>query len=100
MYTPVNPTFTIQKWGLKGSKLYRYVFVMPEVDPFQEADKTILAVTSPESVSIPCKAITATFNVNEISYVAKSFQRRHNVTEYRFYVFVTFCVCLNTCYAI
>ena len=38
MYTPVNPTFTIQKWGLKGSKLYRYVFVMPEVDPFQEAD--------------------------------------------------------------
>ena len=28
MYTPVNPSFTIQKWGLKGSKLYRYVFVM------------------------------------------------------------------------
>ena len=29
MYTPVNPSFTIQKWGLRGSKLYRYVFVMP-----------------------------------------------------------------------
>ena len=29
MYTPVNPSFTIQKWGLKGSKLYRRVFVMP-----------------------------------------------------------------------
>ena len=28
MYTPVNPSFTIQKWGLMGSKLYRYVFVM------------------------------------------------------------------------
>ena len=28
MYTPVNPSFTIQKWGLRGSKLYRYVFVM------------------------------------------------------------------------
>ena len=27
MYTPVNPSFTIQKWGLRGSKLYRYVFV-------------------------------------------------------------------------
>ena len=28
MYTPVNPSFTIQKWGLKGSKLYRHVFGM------------------------------------------------------------------------
>ena len=28
MYTPVNPSFTIYKWGLKGSKLYRYVFLM------------------------------------------------------------------------
>ena len=26
--TPVNPSFTIQKWGLTGSKLYTYVFVM------------------------------------------------------------------------
>ena len=25
---PVNPSFTIQKLGLKGSKLHRYVFVM------------------------------------------------------------------------
>ena len=28
MYTPVNPGFTIYKWGLRGSKLYRHVFVM------------------------------------------------------------------------
>ena len=28
MYTPVNPSFTILKWDLRGSKLYRYVFVM------------------------------------------------------------------------
>ena len=28
MYTPVNPSFTISKWGLKGSKLYRHVFMM------------------------------------------------------------------------
>ena len=28
MYTPVNPNFTVQKWGLRGSKSYRYVFVM------------------------------------------------------------------------
>ena len=28
MHTPVNPTFTIWKWGLRGSELYRYVFVM------------------------------------------------------------------------
>ena len=28
MYTIVNLSFTIQKWGLRGSKLYRYVLVM------------------------------------------------------------------------
>ena len=28
IYTPVNPSFAIKKWGLRGSKLYRYVFVM------------------------------------------------------------------------
>ena len=28
MYIPVNPSFTIEKRGLRGSKLYRHVFVM------------------------------------------------------------------------
>ena len=28
MYTPVNPSFTIQKWDLRGSTLYRRVSVM------------------------------------------------------------------------
>ena len=28
MYTPVNTSFTIQKWGLRGLKLYRHVSVM------------------------------------------------------------------------
>ena len=28
MYTPVNPGFIILKWGLRGSKLYRHVYVM------------------------------------------------------------------------
>ena len=32
MYTPVNPSFTIQKWGLRGSKLYSHVFVMQRTD--------------------------------------------------------------------
>ena len=27
MYTPLNPSFTIQKWGLRGSKIYRYMYV-------------------------------------------------------------------------
>ena len=27
MYTPVNPSFTIYKWGFRGSKLYGHVFV-------------------------------------------------------------------------
>ena len=31
MYTPVNPSFSIYKWGLRGSKLYRYVFVMNQL---------------------------------------------------------------------
>ena len=28
IYTPVNPSFTLSKWGLRGSKLYRRVFVL------------------------------------------------------------------------
>ena len=28
MFTPVNPRFTMEKWGIRGSKLYRYVYVM------------------------------------------------------------------------
>ena len=30
-YTPVNPSFTTYKWGLRGSKLYRRVFVMQRI---------------------------------------------------------------------
>ena len=32
IYTPVNPSFTIYKWDLSGSKLYRHVFVMDTID--------------------------------------------------------------------
>ena len=28
---PCKPSFTIQKWGLRGSKLYRRVFVMKKI---------------------------------------------------------------------
>ena len=28
MYTPVNPSFTIQKWGVRGYSLHGLVFVM------------------------------------------------------------------------
>ena len=28
---PINPSFTIYKWGLRGSKLFRCVFVMCNV---------------------------------------------------------------------
>ena len=28
---PGNPSFTKKKWGLRGSKLYRYVFVMANI---------------------------------------------------------------------
>ena len=28
IYTPVNPSFTMWKWGLRGSNFYRHVFVM------------------------------------------------------------------------
>ena len=32
IYTPVNPSFTISRWGLKGSVLHRHVFVMTAAD--------------------------------------------------------------------
>ena len=28
MYTPVNPSFTIYKWGVRGYKSHRHVFLM------------------------------------------------------------------------
>ena len=28
LYTPVNPSFTILKWGLRGCSLHGHVFVM------------------------------------------------------------------------
>ena len=31
MYTPVNPRFTIYKWGVRGSSLHGHVFVMPTI---------------------------------------------------------------------
>ena len=39
MYTPVNPSFTIQKWGLRGSKLYRRVFVMATANRQDDLDR-------------------------------------------------------------
>ena len=31
VYITVNPGFTVQKWGLRGSKLYRRVSVMQKL---------------------------------------------------------------------
>ena len=28
MYTPVHPSFTVQKWGVRGYSLHGHVFVM------------------------------------------------------------------------
>ena len=33
MYIPVNPGCTVEKWCLRGSKLYRCVFVMESLGP-------------------------------------------------------------------
>ena len=41
MYSPVNPSFTIRKWGLMGSKVYRHVFVMENGPIFMLGAKTI-----------------------------------------------------------
>ena len=62
MYTPVNPSFTIQKWGLRGSKLYRPVFVMNSTYLYNViAENKLLCVSAklcfanlnPESLSRP-----------------------------------------------
>ena len=46
MYTPVNPSFTTSKCGLRGSKLYGHVFVMV----FNKRSGVV--VMSPDSESI------------------------------------------------
>ena len=35
LYTPVNPYFTIQKWGVRGYSLHGHVFMMTSVEPDQ-----------------------------------------------------------------
>ena len=53
---PVNPSFTIQKWGLRGSKLYRHVFVMvPEIWFFRK-----------ETLNV---AVSKAFSVNDLYYI-------------------------------
>ena len=63
MYTPVNPSFTIWKWGLRGSKLYRYVFVMTMSGWFSTLILTYLCLTVHTCVS----SWTYTFSSNVIS---------------------------------
>ena len=41
MFTPVNNSFTIQKWGLRGSALYRYVFVIAKF-PYANNEDSVL----------------------------------------------------------
>ena len=49
---PVNPSFTIYKWGLRKSKLYRYVFVMDE-DPDGPNDVYTIGIDSAQAARIP-----------------------------------------------
>ena len=54
MYIPVNPSFTIYKWGLRGLKLYRHVFVMevlalkslPRFEQDEPEDDSLICVTA------------------------------------------------------
>ena len=50
MYTPVNPSFTIKKWGLRRLKLYRHVFVLNV--SCAELAKTVVKVTQVQGESI------------------------------------------------
>ena len=69
MYTPLNPSFTIEKWGLRGSKLYRHVFVMNELGAFMRTEFlciSVLRVASGPRVKLAsCKsALTAPLSLH------------------------------------
>ena len=51
MYTPVHPSFTIQMWGLRGSKLYKYVFVMEMSNLFSGKNKKIVLQMSSAEIN-------------------------------------------------
>ena len=58
MYTPVNPSFTILKWGLRGSTLYRHVFLLGKrillcYNRHLFREGIILTVGATKCVSIP-----------------------------------------------
>ena len=56
MYTPVNTSFTIYKWGLMALKFYRYVFVMEEAMRHTN-DKTTVTYETTESRATTKKTI-------------------------------------------
>ena len=76
MYTPVNPSFTIYQWGLRGSKLYRYVFVMTIEG--QIADHLILVYTVCSGLSVrnlninPVNAILSPLRKHAYSNILKN----------------------------
>ena len=44
MYTPVNPNFTISKWGVRGYTLHGHVSMMSSLSPFKVNRWTMNAI--------------------------------------------------------
>ena len=84
MYTPVNPSFTIYKWGLSGSKLYRYVFVMY----FRSVHVIYEGKLGHRTDKTGCQKRTDKTGYQkmtrhrhcQILYIAKTDYKRHNIT--------------------
>ena len=51
---PVNPSFTIKKWGRKGSKLYRHVFM---VNTYMDMNFIAIATASQYTLRIVTKQL-------------------------------------------
>ena len=78
IYTPINTSFTIQKWGLRGSKLYRHVFVINRgihIFLFLFLDKNIYCGYSLEA---PRRGAS-----NECLHHRFSWRKKNNITFFR-----------------
>ena len=85
MYTPVNPSFTVEKWGLRGSKLYRYVFVIPvhKIHETPHKQRIFSGALKCHMSSVP-KQLVLTFQQEDLNEVQP--KQSHQVIMWRLYI--------------
>ena len=87
MYTPVNPSFTILKWGVRGSSLHGLVYVM-NFKAFYYQDQVLVIYRS--TVPGVWFVLVIMFSRYTIGCLLPAFCVRVSVTFHRMCVYIIF----------